>query len=474
MSRSFLVYLNRISVILFCWLCLSVQAYARSSVPDNFITLAARLSPAVVNISTAQSVDLEQDIRAFPKDSPLERFNDFFGGSKEGRSISKSLGSGFVIDPQGYIVTNNHVIENADIIEVTFPDGATYKAQILGRDPVTDIALLKIGGRDRFPHVNFARGDDTAQVGEWVMAIGNPFGYGGSVSAGIISARNRSLDHSSYDDFIQTDVAINKGNSGGPLFNMAGDVVGVNTAILSPTGYSVGISFSVPADLAQSVIQQLRQYGETRRGRLGVRVNRISPEIAEQMNLEETSGAIITYVEAGSPALRAGLRRNDVILSVAGIRIQNERRLFRLIAEAPIGHMLEISYIRKGKTRRTQALIERLAEEVTKAGLTADIAHKGESEIMGIAVEALTSEVRRRYQIRPDIQGVRVVNVGINSPAAGKLTRGDIIEEINFITISSPQQFSEVIQTLQTQKESLIVLVNQRGNYKFYSLAVKT
>lgn len=449
-----------------------ISTASAHTAPDSFADLAERLSPAVVNISTAQTVEIEDALPAFPEGSPLERFNDFFGeGGGKGGSVSKSLGSGFVIDKDGHIVTNNHVIEDADLIEVTFPNGSTYVATLLGRDPSTDIALLKIEGKEDFPFVNFA-GPDDGRVGEWVMAIGNPFGYNGSVSQGIISARNRNIGNGSYDDFIQTDVAINKGNSGGPLFDMSGNVLGVNTAILSPTGGSVGISFSIPADLAISVISQLREFGETRRGRLGVAVNPITAEIAKSLKLKSTNGAIITRVEQDSPADKAGLKRNDVITKVGSTDLENDRRLYRLIAEADIGEPLKISYVRKGKKRMTEAVIERLKEKVTKSEQ-----EKRDEEVanadrvaMGISVEALTKEVRKKYRISDTITGVRVVNVNGRSDAAGKLSRGDIIEEISFQPVENPESFEKAILDAKESGESVTFLVNQRGNYKFFTL----
>jgi len=272
--------------------------------PDGFTELAKRLSPSVVNISTAQTIEIDtSEAKPFEDGSPLERFNDFFGrrNDRDGR-VSKSLGSGFVIDDDGHIVTNNHVIEDADLIEVSFPSGDTYEAELIGRDPATDIAVLKIETGADIPAVPW--GDsDTAEVGEWVIAIGNPFGYSGSVAAGIISARNRDISSGNYDDFIQTDVAINKGNSGGPLFNMDGEVIGVNTAILSPTGGSVGISFSVPAELAQSIAAQLIEFGETRRGYLGVRTQVVSNDNARSYGLKTAQGAIV----------HAGLRKRKSV-----------------------------------------------------------------------------------------------------------------------------------------------------------------
>ncbi len=447
------------------------QSWAHNA-PDGFSELAARLSPAVVNISTAQTVDITETLPAFPEGSPLERFNDFFGGQGgQGGSVSKSLGSGFVIDADGHIVTNNHVIEDADIIEVTFPNGQSYDAKLLGRDPSTDIALLKIESKDPFPFVKFAE-PDAGKVGEWVMAIGNPFGYSGSVAAGIISARNRDIDHGSYDDFIQTDVAINKGNSGGPLFNMEGDVVGVNTAILSPTGYSVGISFSVPADLASSVVSQLRKYGETRRGRLGVSVNALNEDLVKSLKLKSEDGVIVTRVQKDSPASKAGLKRNDVIIKVGKEELKDRRRLFRLIAEAPIDEALSLTYIRKGKTRKAEAVIERLKEKVTKADEAKRESEEANADriAMGISVEALTESVRRKYKIKSEITGVRVVGVKPRSEAAGKLSRGDIIEEINFEPVENPESFEELINAAQKAGEPITILVNQRGNYKFYAL----
>jgi len=451
----------------------SVPIALAHTAPDSFADLAERLSPAVVNISTAQTVEIEEEIPAFPKGSPLERFNDFFGGGGGGNggSVSKSLGSGFVIDKAGYIVTNNHVIEDADIIEVTFPNGSTYEATLLGRDPSTDIALLKIEGNEDFPFVNFA-GPDDGRVGEWVMAIGNPFGYNGSVAAGIISARNRDIGNGSYDDFIQSDVAINKGNSGGPLFDMSGNVLGVNTAILSPTGGSVGISFSVPADLAQSVVSQLREFGETRRGRLGIAVNPITEDLAKSLKLKSTEGAIVTRVEKDSPADKAGLKRNDVITKVGSTELENDRRLYRLIAEAKIGEPLKISYIRKRKLKTTEAVIERLKEKVTKSEQEErdDEVANADRVAMGISVEALTKDVRKKYRIAESITGVRVVDVEGRSDAAGKLSRGDIIEEINFEPIENPEKFETAINAVKESGQSITFLVNQRGNYKFYTL----
>ncbi|MEO1613552.1 MAG: trypsin-like peptidase domain-containing protein, partial [Pseudomonadota bacterium] len=285
--------------------------------PESFADLAERLSPSVVNISTSQNVEAPEpgERPELPPGSPFEElFRDFF--DQEGRPgprTQNSLGSGFVIDPEGFIVTNNHVIEDADEIVVNFADGSSLPATLVGTDPKTDVALLKVSPAEPLPFVKF--GDsDTARVGDWVLAIGNPFGLGGSVSAGIISARNRDISSGPYDDFIQTDAAINRGNSGGPLFNMDGDVVGVNTAIISPSGGSIGIGFSVPSALVKNVVAQLREYGRTRRGWLGVRIQDVTDDIAEAIGLEEVAGALVTSVPEG-PAKESGMQDGDVILN---------------------------------------------------------------------------------------------------------------------------------------------------------------
>lgn len=439
--------------------------------PDGFADLAERLSPAVVNISTAQTIEIEESGLKFEKGSPLERYNDFFGDGGEGGRVNKSLGSGFVIDAQGYIVTNNHVIEDADLIEVSFPNGDNYAAKLVGRDPATDIALLKIDAGKELPFVPF--GDDTkTRVGDWVIAIGNPFGYNGSVAAGIVSARSRNINAGSYDDFIQTDVAINKGNSGGPLFNMTGEVVGVNTAILSPTGGSVGISFSVPADLAKSVVGQLREFGETRRGSLGVNVQEVDINLAKSYGLKAPTGALVRRVMEGSPADKAGLKRGDLLLTIGGKTITDNRMLYRLVADSKIGATVPIDYIRKKKRRTANAKIEQLKEKVRAEDgtKTAEIEGDIKAVAMGISVEALTDEVRRKHRVKDEVKGVRVVSVNARSEASGKIMPGDIIEEVGFEIVTSPDEFKSAVKAFETGQTPVTILVNQRGNYRFFSL----
>ncbi len=441
--------------------------------PDGFTELAKRLSPSVVNISTAQTIEIDtSEAKPFEEGSPLERFNDFFGGrnDRNGR-VSKSLGSGFVIDVDGHIVTNNHVIEDADLIEVSFPNGDTYEAALIGRDPATDIAVLKIDTGEDMPAVPW--GDsDAAEVGEWVIAIGNPFGYSGSVAAGIISARNRDISSGSYDDFIQTDVAINRGNSGGPLFNMDGEVIGVNTAILSPTGGSVGISFSVPADLAQSIASQLIEFGETRRGYLGVRPQAVSNAIARSYGLDKAQGALVKSVVADSPADKGGLQRGDLILSIGGKPLEASRLLSRMIAESEIDEPVEIEILRKKKRRTLTITIERLEEQVTdEEKIRREVAAgNAERSVAGISVEALSEDVRDRNRIDDDIKGVRVVKVDKRATASGKILKGDIIEEVGFEKISTPAEFAEAMKAAGELDEPVTLLINRGGNYIFYAV----
>ena len=445
--------------------------------PDGFTELAKRLSPSVVNISTAQTIEIDtSQAKPFGEGSPLERFNDFFGGraDRDGR-VSKSLGSGFVIDGEGHIVTNNHVIEDADLIEVSFPNGDTYEAALIGRDPATDIAVLKIEIGDGIPAVPW--GDsDTAEVGEWVIAIGNPFGYSGSVAAGIISARNRNISSGNYDDFIQTDVAINKGNSGGPLFNMNGEVIGVNTAIISPTGGSVGISFSVPAELAQSIASQLIEFGETRRGYLGVRTQAVSKDIALSRGLEKAQGALVTQVVADSPADKGGLQVRDLILSFDGKPLDASRLLSRRIAEAEIDKPVKIEVLRKKKRKTLTVTIERLKEQVTdEEKVRREVAAgNAETSAAGIYVEALSEDVRDRYRIDDDVKGVRVVKVEKRATASGKIQKGDIIEEVGFDSISTPAEFAEFMEAAAKLDEPVTLVINRRGNYIFYGLNPKS
>ncbi len=440
-------------------------------VPQDFVSLVERLGPAVVNISTAQTIEIDAKSQ-FKKGSPLEKFNDFFGGGEANR-IARALGSGFVIDKDGYIVTNNHVIEGADEIEVAFPNGESYEAKLIGRDSATDLALLKIKAGKELPFVSFA-GPDSAKVGEWVIAIGNPLGYSSSVAAGIVSARHRQMSMTSYDDFIQTDVAINKGNSGGPLFNMRGEVVGVNTAIVSPTGFSVGLSFSIPSDLAASVVRQLRENGEVRRGFLGVHVQKVSPGIAKSYKLDKPYGALIRTVTKDSPAGKAGLKRGDLITALGGQPLKNAAQLARIIAEAKIDAPLEVEFIRKKKKKKVTVTIERLkTDKKDKEKNKSQNPLATGNRVMGISVEPIDDKLRAKLRLEEDVQGVRVADVNVRSPASGKLRKGDILIEINQEPIEGMADFMDKMRAAQKTGDPILVLLLRGGSPVFYSLAGK-
>ncbi|MCL4164029.1 UNVERIFIED_CONTAM: hypothetical protein GTU68_046355, partial [Idotea baltica] len=413
-----------------------LTAFARST-PGSFADLAEKLSPSVVNISTSQKVDRPsfgpRSGPELPEGTPFDDFfKDFFdkrggGGGNQPRTV-QSLGSGFVIDPAGYIVTNNHVIEGADEITVNFVNGDALLAKLIGTDPKTDIALLKLieDPSEPLPFVPFADSDKT-RVGDWVIAIGNPFGLGGSVSAGIISARNRDINAGPYDDFLQTDAAINRGNSGGPLFNMDGEVVGVNTAIFSPTGGSVGVGFSVPSNIAGNIVDQLREYGETRRGWLGVRIRQVTDELAEGLQLDKVGGALVEDVTKDGPAEKAGVEIGDVILSFDGKEIGEMRELPRAVAATPIEETVRMVVSRKGKTQTLKVTVGRLKE----AGDEDRPKAEDKPEEKAPELETLDREARERLELDKALKGALVTDVLSTGPAAKKgIQPGDVIVEV--------------------------------------------
>src|SRR5688572_20091086 len=412
---------------------LAPVAGARAAGPESVAEAAERLLPAGVNISTAQKVDStvgEVPAPNLPENSPFkEYFDDFFEkqqreGEQPQRKAS-SLGSGFVVDPAGIIVTNNHVIEGAEEIEVKFPDGLALKAELLGKDTKTDLAVLKVQPPKPLAFVAF--GDsDKLRVGDWVMAIGNPFGLGGSLTLGIVSARNRDINAGPYDDFIQTDAAINRGNSCGPLFNMDGEVVGINTAIISPSGGSIGIGFSVPANTAKIVIDQLREFGETRRGWLGVKIQTITPEIAESLSLGSAEGALVSDVVPTGPAEKAGIKAGDVILAFDGKPIKEMRDLPRIVADTPVEKTVEVIVARTGVKQAFKVTLGRLeeAEKLTEVAATGpesgSTAQPESVDILGMKIASLNDELRKKFSIQPQVQGVVVLSVDQDSPAYEK------------------------------------------------------
>lgn len=462
-----------------------VSAFARAA-PASFADLAERLSPAVVNISTAQKVDRPsfgpRPGPELPEGTPFEDFfKDFFdrrGGGNQPRTV-QSLGSGFVIDPAGYIVTNNHVIEGADEITVNFANGDALEAKLVGTDPKTDIALLKLTEEpsEPLPFVPFAD-SDKIRVGDWVIAIGNPFGLGGSVSAGIISARSRDINSGPYDDFLQTDAAINRGNSGGPLFNMDGEVVGVNTAIFSPTGGSVGVGFSVPANIASNIVDQLREYGETRRGWLGVRIRQVTDELAEGLELEKPMGALVEDVTDPGPAKTAGVEIGDVILSFDGKEIEEMRELPRAVASTPIDETVRMVISRKGKTQTLKVTVGRLKEagEEDKP----EVAEEDEKEeveeksvvALGMKLEILDREARERLELDKDLKGALVTDVESTGPAAKKgIQVGDVIVEVAQEAVDSPESAKARIDAAEEDgRSSVLLLVNRGGDVRFVAV----
>jgi serine protease Do len=464
-------------------------AFAKAA-PETFAPLAEQLSPAVVNISTTQqlkrSTGEEMPVPQLPPGSPFEEwFKDFFDRQdQQGRPRRvTSLGSGFIIDPKGVIVTNTHVISEADEIEVTLTDGSKYPAELVGRDEKTDIAVLQVKAPKDLPFVNF--GDSgVMKVGDWVMAIGNPFGLGGTVTAGIVSARNRDINAGPYDDFIQTDAAINRGNSGGPLFNMDGEVIGVNTAIISPTGGSIGIGFAVPSEMVKGVVTQLRQYGETRRGWIGVRIQTITDEIAQGLGAGTAKGALIAEVTEGGPAANSGLQAGDLITKFDGRDVPDMRTLPRIVAESEIGRTVTVEAIRKGEVKVFQVTLGRLEENdeaATKTALTDEGGNKdtvGSTQVdtLGLSLAVLNDALRQQYQVPADVKGVIIVDIKEDSPAGyaaseGRVRKGDVIEEVQQETVASPEDVSgKVKKVVDAKGKVVLLLLNRAGDRSFAAL----
>jgi len=442
-----------------------------SDAPESFSELAKRLMPAVVNITTRQTV-APAGLPQFEEGSPLERFNEFFGRDEDGFRQEGSLGSGFVISADGLVITNNHVIENADEITCVFSDGREIRAELVGTDPETDVAVLKLDTSETLAFVELAD-SDTAEVGDWVMAIGNPFGFGGSVSAGIISAQNRATG-GRYDDFIQTDAAINRGNSGGPLFNLAGEVVGVNTAIISPTGGSIGIGFAIPANMVKRIADQLIEFGELRRGWLGVSVQGIDSDIARSYGVEGDDGVIVTRVEEGGPAADAQLQVGDLIRTFNGEVVADQRALTRIVADAGVGAQVELGIVRDRRSRMLEVTLGELDtgrsetedEELPELAVT--------DNALGVEFAPLDETARRRYGIPADIEGVVVNSVSPRGASFGKLEKGDVIIEMGFDPVASVADAVEEMDEAAAQPDMpLLIQVWRpgRGGYKaFFSI----
>ena len=470
---------------------LSAPAAARGT-PDSFADLAASLAPAVVNISSQQAIQTRAD-RAdpdepqFPQGSPFEQFfHDFMerhgapggqnkgdngGGGGDAPRRGTALGSGFIIDPAGYIVTNNHVIEGADDITVTLHDGTSLKAKLIGHDDRSDVALLKVESDKPLPAVPFAD-SDTARVGDWVLAIGNPFGLGGSVTAGIVSARGRDIHQGPYDDFIQTDAAINRGNSGGPLFNMDGQVIGINTAIYSPSGGSIGIGFSIPSNMAKQVVSQLRDFGHAKRGWLGVQIQQVTPDIADGLNLHPARGAMVASVTDGGPAAKAQIHGGDVILKFNNADVKDMRALPRVVAETPIGQSVPVVLWRDGKETTVQASIAELPDDVQQASATTSAPPPKPANVpvaisgLGMKVATITDDLRGKYSLSNDQKGVVVTDVTNNGAAAGRgIKAGDVVVEVQQETVANPQDVQDRVDKYRkmTRKTVLMLVQNTDG-----------
>jgi len=481
LNRLWVMFLT-VSVIL-VW-SISVQA---KSAPDSFADLAEKLLPAVVNISTTQVVEGDEmgpEQFQFPPGSPFEEFFKEFQkkqqnpGNKPRKGMS--LGSGFIISAEGYIVTNNHVIAEAEEINVTLQDDTQLKAEIVGRDTKTDLALLKVKTDKPLPYVKL--GDSSvARVGDWVMAIGNPFGLGGTVTAGIISARARDINSGPYDDYIQTDASINRGNSGGPLCNLKGEVIGINTAIYSPSGGSVGIGFSIPSDLAEPVLKQLREFGKTRRGWLGVRIQAVNEEIAESLGLKEPRGALIAKVNDDEPAAKAGLKAGDIILEFDGKKVANARKLQRIVADTEINKDVPVVVWRDEKMVKLKVNIgeleayEEIAEAENGNGEAAvPSSKKTIIESVGLTLSPITPSLRERFELNEEVKGVLIVGVDDQGVAAEKgLRPGDVIVEIGQEEVSTPAAVEEKIKAaVNSDRKSVLMLVQHNGDLKFVPLRV--
>jgi serine protease Do len=479
---------------------ISAPALARG--PDGIADVAEKVIDAVVNISTSQTIEAKGGggdgrgtMPQLPPGSPFEEFfDDFFknrrgpgGGSKGGDKNgdlqprkTNSLGSGFIVDTSGIVVTNNHVIADADEINVIMNDGTKIKAELVGVDKKTDLAVLKFKPVKPLVAVKF--GDsDKLRLGEWVIAIGNPFSLGGTVTAGIVSARNRDINSGPYDSYIQTDAAINRGNSGGPLFNLDGEVIGVNTLIISPSGGSIGIGFAVPSKTVAGVVDQLRQFGELRRGWLGVRIQQVTDEIAESLNIKPARGALIAGVEDKGPAKPAGIEPGDVVVKFDGKDIKEPKDLSRVVADTAVGKEVEVVIIRKGQEETRKVTLGRLEDgEKAVQAAAKTLAEPAEKPVtqkaLGLDLATLSKDLRTRYKIKDSVKGVIITSVDGTSDAAEKrLSAGEVIVEVAQEAVSNAADVKKRVDQLKKDgKKSILLLVsNADGELRFVALSVQ-
>jgi serine protease Do len=485
-TRSPALAVTTLAAILFAPLTVSHAARG----PDSIADVAEKVIDAVVNISTSQKVEARNSpMPQLPNDPQLdELFRDFFNrrgapGDPQNRERSprrvNSLGSGFIIDPSGIVVTNNHVISEADEITVILNDGTRLKAELIGKDQKTDLALLRVKPDKPLKAVKFGE-SEKLRLGEWVIAIGNPFSLGGSVTAGIVSARNRDINSGPYDNYIQTDASINRGNSGGPLFNLDGEVVGINTAIISPSGGSIGIGFAVPAKTAVPVIDQLRQFGETRRGWLGVRIQQVTDEIAESLNIKPPRGALVAGVDDKGPAKPSGIEPGDVIVKFDGKEIKEMRDLPRVVADTPVGKQTPVVVIRKGKEETKTVTLgrledgEKVAAAESKNGGVPD--QNVVKKTLGIELANMSGDLRKRYNIKDTVNGVVITGIDASSPAADKrLSPGDVIIEIAQEAVANTDDFQAKVDKLKKdgRKSALLLIAGADGELRFVALSLQ-
>src|SRR5690349_6822435 len=475
------------------WSASTIPSAARG--PEGIADVAEQVIDAVVNVSTKQSVDLRNGaMPQLPPGSPFEEFFEEFFKNRRGQNGQNgqngqspvprrvnSLGSGFIIDPAGYIVTNNHVIADADEVNVILNDGTTLKADVVGRDQKTDLALLKVNTAKPLKAVKF--GDsDKLRLGEWVIAIGNPFSLGGTVTAGIVSARNRDIQSGPYDNYIQTDAAINRGNSGGPLFNLNGEVIGVNTAIISPSGGSIGIGFAVPSKTVVPVIDQLREFKEVRRGWLGVRIQQVSDEIAESLSVKPARGALVAGVDEKGPAKPAGIEPGDVIVKFDGKDVKEMRDLPKIVADTPVGKDVEVLVVRKGKEEKKTVRLGRLEDE-KQASANADDKKDAVPDTkpvvkkaLGLDLANLTDDLRKKHNIKDKVKGVVITGVEPNSAAAEKrLAPGMVIAEVQQQPVANAADLQQRIEKLKKDGKKAVVLlvVSPDGDPSFVALSLQ-
>jgi len=475
---SFIKKLSYACVIKLFLITFTINVSHAKSAPDSFADLAEKLSPSVVNISTTTVIeDKSRQMPSFPPGSPFEEFFKQFDQPGGKKRKAQSLGSGFIIDETGYVITNNHVIDNAEKIMVILYDDTSFEATVVGKDPKTDVALLKIDPKKtKLTAVKFGDSNNL-RVGDWVMAIGNPFGFGGTVTAGIVSARGRNLS-GSYDDYIQTDASINRGNSGGPLFDMKGNVVGINTAIFSQSGGSVGIGFAVSSNLAKQVTDQLKQYGRTKRGWLGVLIQEITQEIADSLGMKSAKGALVSSATEGGPAEKAGVKTGDVILKFNDIEIESMKELPKVVAGTPVGKSVPLVILRNGKELTLNVVLGEL-ELAEKENLIGQANNSGsdskEYEKLGFVAEELNSSNKSKFNIKDVDKGIVITSVKEESPAqAAGIVAGMVIVRVGQVEVNSLSVIDQALQSAIKQKrKALLFLVKVENGTRFVAIELK-